>query len=67
VVTIHLNGESREIESQIDLVGLLEHFEITSQHVAVELNGRVIRRIDWPGTKVNDGDRVEVVHFVGGG
>lgn len=67
MVTIHLNGESREIESQIDLVGLLEYFELPSQRVAVELNGIVISRIDWPETKINDGDRIEVVHFVGGG
>lgn len=67
MVTIHLNGESREIESQIDLVGLLEHFDLPLQRVAVELNGTVIRRIDWPETHINHGDRIEVVHFVGGG
>lgn len=67
MITVHLNGELREAETGIDLVRLLEYFSLPSQRVAVELNGRVVPRLDWLGTRVNDGDRVEVVHFVGGG
>ena len=67
MITIHLNGELRKVETELDLTALLEHFSLPSQRIAVELNGDVIRRVDWPETNVNDGDRVEVVHFVGGG
>lgn len=66
-ISIRLNGEVRDIEIGLDLVRLLEHFSLPSQRIAVELNGTVVRRFDWPTTYINDGDRIEVVHFVGGG
>ena len=64
---VFLNGEAREIPSDLDLEQLLEHFSLPSQRVAVELNKTVIRRADWPSTKINDSDTIEVIHFVGGG
>ena len=66
-INITLNGELREIPTETDLPTLLEIFSLPSQRIAVELNGSVLRRTDWPETTVMDGDRVEVVHFVGGG
>ena len=67
LINITLNGEPREIPTAVDLPTLLEIFSLPSQRIAVELNGSVLRRVDWPKTQVIDGDRVEVVHFVGGG
>ena len=66
-IKISLNGESREIPAEIDLVRLLEVFSLPSQRIAIELNNKVIRRVDWPSEVLSDGDKVEVVHFVGGG
>lgn len=66
-INIRLNGEVCEIAADVDLVSLLEHLSLPSQRIAVELNGSVIRRVDWPATLIREGDRVEVVHFVGGG
>lgn len=65
--SIVLNGETRKIEFETDLARLLDHFELPKQRIAIELNGSVIRRSDWAETLVSDGDRIEVVHFVGGG
>ncbi len=65
--SIRLNGETRDIEYGFDLARLLDHFELPKQRVAIELNGAVVRRADWSATPVSDGDRIEVVHFVGGG
>ena len=67
MITIHLNGETREIVDGIDLDSLVDKLSLAAKRIAVELNGSVVRRIDWPGTVVNDGDKIEVVHFVGGG
>ena len=67
MIKIYLNGERREISTEIDLVRLLEVFSLPSQRIAIELNNTVIRRVDWPQTILDDGDKVEVVHFVGGG
>lgn len=66
-IQIFLNGETREVPSEIDLDRLLELFSLPKQRVAIELNNSVIRRVDWPQTKISDKDKVEVVHFVGGG
>ncbi|MND03834.1 sulfur carrier protein ThiS [compost metagenome] len=66
-IQIFLNGEAREIPAEIDLDHLLEHFSLPKQRVAIELNNAVVRRIDWPRTIINNADKIEVVHFVGGG
>ena len=66
-INVLLNGETREIPAEINLDRLLELFSLPSQRIAIELNKSVIRRADWPQTVVSDGDKVEVVHFVGGG
>lgn len=67
MVTIVLNGEKKEIESEVTLDRLLDLFSLPRQRVAVELNKEVISRKDWEKTTVSSEDRIEVVHFVGGG
>ena len=67
MVTIILNGEKKEIESEVTLDRLLDLFSLPKQRVAVELNKEVISRKDWEQTTVSSEDRIEVVHFVGGG
>ncbi len=66
-ISITLNGETREVSGEIDLNRLLEHFSLPEQRIAIELNNNVVRRSDWPQTLVRDKDKIEVVHFVGGG
>ena len=66
-IQIFLNGEKRTVPQAIDLDRLLEHFSLPKQRVAIELNNSVVRRTDWLQTAVSDGDKIEVVHFVGGG
>ena len=46
---------------------LVRELSLTPARVAIELNRDVIRRADWNTTILNDGDRIEIVHFVGGG
>ena len=64
---VTINGEIKELESEVTLSRLLELFSLPSQRVAVELNREVIRRQAWDSTVVRDDDRIEIVHFVGGG
>ena len=66
-INILLNGETREVAKEIQLDQLLDFFSLPKIRVAVELNNNVIRRSDWPKTGINEGDKIEVVHFVGGG
>jgi len=66
-VQIFLNGKTCEVPINIALDGLLDHFSLPKQRIAIELNGNVIRRADWPQINLKNNDRIEVVHFVGGG
>lgn len=62
-----VNGEEREVEKNLTLSALLNHLELPSERIAVELNREVVRRADWEKIEIKDGDKLEIVHFVGGG
>jgi sulfur carrier protein len=64
---IKLNGETKDVDDGTTLLSLVEQLSLAPERLAVELNHEVIRRSEWPDTKLSDGDRVEIVHFVGGG
>ena len=64
---IQLNGDSREVAEVKDLAALIESLGMKADRVAVELNGDIVQRGKWTETPVRDGDKLEVVHFVGGG
>lgn len=64
---LYINGEIKEIPLRMNLIGLLEHFSLPSERIAIELNEKVVRRKDWTSTEIKEGDRLEVIHFVGGG
>ena len=66
-MNVLINGESREVPDSVNLTALLELFSLPSQRVAVELNRNVVRRADWVSVTVTEGDKIEVIHFVGGG
>jgi thiamine biosynthesis protein ThiS len=66
-VKVIVNGEGREVEEGASVADLVRLLGRPPERVAVELNREVVRRALWAGTKLRDGDRVEVVHFVGGG
>ena len=66
-MTLTVNGEEREYPSPLTLTALLEHLSLASTRVAVEHNGRIVPRERFAEVALQEGDRLEVVHFVGGG
>lgn len=64
---IQVNGEFREVEEQLSLRDLIEVLDLRLERLAIELNGNVVRRGDWESRVLNSDDKVEIVHFVGGG
>ena len=64
---IVVNGEAREFPEGLLLSDLINLLELPVQRIAVELNREVVRRAEWNTTLLNDEDRIEIVHFVGGG
>ena len=67
IMTIFINGEARELDDGLTVAAMLDALELPKQRVAIEVNRRVVRKQEWGSTAVEDNDRVEVVHFVGGG
>lgn len=61
-----LNGEERDFEVST-LSSLVEKLGMKSDRVAVELNRNIVTRDKWAETTLSDRDRLEIVHFVGGG
>jgi sulfur carrier protein len=69
-LTLVLNGHSRTFASLTDpatLDQLIAELALKGDRVAVEHNGAIAPRASWPETTLKTGDRLEVVHFVGGG
>ena len=64
---IQLNGEKKEIPEGLTLLTLIQHLALAPERLAVEHNLEVVRRTVWADTPISDGDRIEIVHFVGGG
>lgn len=65
-----LNGQQRTFGSVEDgcfLADLVAHLELKTDRIAVEQNGEIVPRSLWPVTVVHQDDRIEIVHFVGGG
>jgi len=62
-----INGKEQTFNEGLNLTELIEQLGMKSDRVAVELNREIVPRAQWAETKLNDGDRLEIVHFVGGG
>lgn len=67
MIGIVLNGERREIASGQSILDLLQSLNLPVERLAVEHNLRIIKRDDWNSQALEDGDKVEIVQFVGGG
>lgn len=64
---VYVNGQPRELTNPLSLAELITQLELPAARIAVELNRTVVRRGDWNATELHDEDRIEIVHFVGGG
>jgi len=64
---VFINGETREVSDRINLSRLLENLSLPATRIAVELNEQVVRRKDWETIKIGEADKIEIIHFVGGG
>jgi thiamine biosynthesis protein ThiS len=66
-MVITLNGDRFEIEEPMSVTALLAKLDIDPRRVAVEHNLTIVKRLRFPEVIVDNGDRVEIVNFVGGG
>ena len=64
---ISINGESRTFDAPITVAALLAELGFDARKIAVERNREIVRRSAFADTALGDGDRIEIVHFIGGG
>ncbi|MEA5446121.1 sulfur carrier protein ThiS [Gammaproteobacteria bacterium AB-CW1] len=64
---VEINGEAQEFDREMTVSELLQALEFTGRRIAVERNGMIVPRSEHDETRVEDGDRVEIVQAVGGG
>jgi len=66
-MTVQVNGEAKELSDGATVAKLVETLELGEVRIAVEVNKELVTRKAWATHALKDGDRVEVVTFVGGG
>lgn len=64
---ITINGDPRELQDGLTVTALLAELGIQEDRVAIELNLEIVPKARFADTLLKDGDRVEIVNFVGGG
>ena len=69
-LTIQLNGQPRtfaDLTPPVGLTQLIQALALKPDRIAVEHNGEIVSRATWDQAQISAGDRLEIVHFVGGG
>lgn len=64
---IVLNGDAREVNDGISLFALMEQEGVTGKVMAAAVNMQIVKKEDWATKSLEEGDKVELLQFVGGG
>jgi len=66
-VNVIVNDEPRTLAAETTVAELVAALGLGPRRIAVELNRAVVPRADYAATRINEGDQIEIIHFVGGG
>ena len=64
---IQLNGKKVEIKSNLSILDLLKKYKLANKKVAIEYNGAIISKSNYKKKYLKNNDKIEIVHFIGGG
>ena len=64
---IQLNGKKIKIRANLSIFDLLKKYRLANKKIAIEYNGRIIQKINFKKQKLKNDDKLEIVHFIGGG
>ena len=64
---IQLNGRKLELKNKYTILELLKRYKIANKKIALELNGKILNRNKYKIVYVKNNDKIEIVHFIGGG
>ncbi len=67
ILTLNVNGEEQKFAGPLTVAGLVERLGLDMRKVAVELNREIVPRSTYAAVALQDGDVLEIVHFIGGG
>lgn len=67
MITVSVNGETKSIEEAMSLEGFLTVLELNPKKVAVERNLEIVPKSTFANVTLENGDALEIVHFIGGG
>ncbi len=67
LVKIFVNGTPTEIPLDLNICMLLDQLDVKKKHIAIEINENIIFKTDWESTKLEEGDKIEIVKAIGGG
>lgn len=62
-----VNGEEKEFKEPVSIIAMLRQFGLKPEITVVEINGKIADKSEFDNIKINDGDKVELIRFVGGG
>jgi len=64
---IQLNGKKVVIKTNFSLMDLLKKYKLSNKKVAIEYNGIIIQKSNYKKKYLKNNDKIEIVHFIGGG
>ena len=64
---IQLNGRKITIKSKFSILDLLKKYKLYKKNIAVEYNGKIVQKTNFKKKYLKNDDKVEIVHFIGGG
>ena len=64
---IQLSGKKISIKSNFSILDLLKKYKLANKKVAIEYNGTIIQKISYKNKYLKNNDKIEIVHFIGGG
>jgi len=66
-IQIYINGKKKNINSNYNLINILEEYSLNNKLVAIEINQEVIPKSNYKTKKINKNDRIEILELIGGG
>ena len=64
---IQINGKQLKINKNLSVKDLIKKYKIKEKKIAIELNGMILPKQDYKKRKIKNRDKIEIVHFIGGG
>ena len=66
-IQIYINGKKKNINSNCNLINIIEEYSLKNQLIAIEINQEVVPKSSYKTKKINKNDKIEILELIGGG